>query len=154
MAIRLGTVAPIGFNDFPPAEWLACFRELGCQTVQAYRNQEAGLTLPQMKDAIAAGGMPCDSIHGIYGEEFDPSAPDEEARRFAVDTFKSEGDLALELGGPLVVVHCATIREDGISADERATGKGTAITALVIAIPVLGLYAVALVYLLVQALGA
>lgn len=121
MAIQLGTVAAIGFDEFPPAEWLGCFRKLGCEVVQAYRNQRVRISIQQMKEAIAAGTMPCDSLHGVYGEEFDPSAPDESKRRFAVDTFKAEGELALELGGPLVVVHCASIRQEGISQQERTT---------------------------------
>jgi len=121
MAIKLGTVAAIGFDDFPPHDWLRLFRTLGCEVVQAYRNQEADITVEQMREAIAVGGMPCDSLHGVYGEQYDPSAPDESARRFAVDAFKSEGELALQLGGPLVVVHCATIREEPISKSERAT---------------------------------
>jgi sugar phosphate isomerase/epimerase len=120
MAIELGTVAAIGFDDFPPAEWLGCLRQLGCTAVQAYRNPSAGVTVEQMKDAIAAGGMRCDSLHGIFGEEYDPSSPDNDARRFAVDTYKAEGELALQLGGPLVVVHCSTIRREGVSPDEYA----------------------------------
>lgn len=119
MAIRLGTVAAIGFDEFPPAEWLGCFRQLGCQAVQAYRNASLDISTAQINDAIAAGGMPCDSLHGIFGEQYDPSAPDEQARIFAVDTFKSEGELALELGGPLVIVHCATVRTEGISDQEH-----------------------------------
>jgi len=120
MAIRLGTVAAIGFKNFPPADWLGCFRQLGCQAVQAYRRQDIPVFISQMQDAIAAGGMPCDSIHGVYGEQYDPSATNEIARTAAVDKFKSEGELALALGGPLVVVHCATIRHGGISDPERA----------------------------------
>jgi sugar phosphate isomerase/epimerase len=120
MAIQLGTIAAIGFEDFPPAEWLACFRQLGCTVVQAYRRQDGKVSLTQMQEAIAAGGMPCDSLHGVFGEQYDPSAPAEPARRFAVDTFKAEGELALKLGGSLVVVHCSTIRERGVPPEERA----------------------------------
>ena len=119
MAIRLGTVAAIGFEQFPPAEWLGCFRELGCRVVQAYRNHKINVSVEEMLDAIAAGEMPCDSLHGVYGEAHDPSSPDEDARTAAVDTFKAEGELALRLGGSLVVVHCATIREKGVSLAER-----------------------------------
>jgi len=118
--IRLGTVAAIGFEDFPPGPWLARFRRLGCQVVQAYRNPQAGVTVRQMKQAIEQGQMPCDSLHGIFGEQYDPSAPDEQARRTAVDTFRAEGELALELGGPLVVVHCSSIRHQGVSSKERS----------------------------------
>jgi len=120
MAIKLGTVAAIGFKEFPPREWLECFRALGCTVVQAYRNHDANVSLREIKEAIEAGGMPCDSLHGVFGDQFDPSAPDESARRFAADTFRSEGELALALGGPLVVVHCATIRREGVSMEERA----------------------------------
>lgn len=119
MAIQLGTVAPIGFDDFPPAQWLGCLRQLGCTVVQAYRNTERDISIQEMTDYLAAGGMPCDSLHGIFGEQFDPSACDEDARRFAVDAYKKEGELALQIGGSLTVTHCSTIRREGIPADEK-----------------------------------
>ena len=119
MAIQLGTVAPIGFPDFASPQWLACLQQLGCTVVQAYRNQEAPVTVGQMRDYIAAGRMPCDSLHGVFGEQFDPSACDEEPRRFAVDTYRKEGELVLQLGGSLVVVHCATIRRQSVPSEER-----------------------------------
>jgi len=119
MAAKLGTIAAIGFDDFKSPQWLQTLRAMGCSTVQAYRNTEADVSLEEMLDYIAAGTMPCDSLHGVYGEQYDPSCPDERARLFAVDAFKSEGELALKLGGPLVVVHCSTIRPDGVDPDER-----------------------------------
>jgi len=117
--IRLGTVAAIGFEEFVPAEWLACYRELGCEVVQAYRNQSRRVSVQEMRDAIEAGGMPCDSLHGVFGEDFDPSNPDESGRHFAVETYKREGELCRQLGGELVVVHCSTIRAEGIPPDEH-----------------------------------
>jgi sugar phosphate isomerase/epimerase len=117
--IRLGTVAAIGFEDFDPAEWLGLWRRLGCEVVQAYRNQQIEITPERMAEAIAAGGMPCDSLHGVFGEEYDPSCPDEQRRRFAVDAYKAEADLCLALGGRLVVVHCSTVRPHGIGREEK-----------------------------------
>ena len=117
--IRLGTVAAVGFDEFDPAEWLGCWRGFGCEVVQAYRNRGSNVSVSQMKDAIAAGGMPCDSLHGLFGEEFDPSCPDERARQFAVETFKREAELCETIGGNLVVVHCGTIREQGIGEAEH-----------------------------------
>ena len=119
MAIQLGTIAAIGFDDIPTDRQLPLFRELGCTVVQAYRNTQANVSLERMRQALASGGMPCDSLHGIFGEQYDPSAPLESARRFAVETFQAEGRLCLDLGGSLVVVHCSTIRREGISPDER-----------------------------------
>lgn len=120
MAIQLGTVAAIGFDEFPPQQWLAAMRQLGCTVVQAYRNPGRDVSLQEMRDALDAGSMHCDSLHGIFGEQYDPSCPSEEARQFAVDTYKAEGDVCLSLGGSLVVVHCSTIRHDGIPLQERA----------------------------------
>ncbi len=119
MAVRLATVAPVGFEEFPPDKWLVAYKRLGCTVVQVYRNQNADVSLGQIRETLEAGGMPCDSIHGLFGEEYDPSAPDEQARKFAVDTFRGDGELVKRLGGWLVVVHCSTIRREGISADER-----------------------------------
>ncbi len=122
--IRLGTVAAIGFDEFEPAEWLECWRRLGCEVVQAYRNQDRDVSLAEMTDAIAAAGMLCDSLHGVFGEQFDPSCPDEPSRRSAVDTFKAEAEVCTAVGGDVVVVHCSTIRRGGISDDERRVRIG------------------------------
>ncbi len=119
MAVRLGTVAPVGFEEFPPDEWLWCFRQLGCTVVQAYRNQSAKVTTDDIRRAVQEGQMPLDSIHGLFGEEYDPSATNEQDRKFAVKTFKDDGELVLQLGGWMVVVHCSTIRKDGVGPDER-----------------------------------
>lgn len=120
MAVRLGTVAPIGFDTIPVTSWLEHMRELGCEVVQVYRNAQADVSLRQMRDVVAQSHMPCDSLHAIFGEQYDPSNPGESARQFAVDTYKREGDLCLELGGNLVVVHCSTIAADPPTDDQRS----------------------------------
>lgn len=118
MPVRLGTVAPIGFDTFPRQTWLARLGRLGCTVVQAYRRQDAGLAAAQMKDYIDAGGLPCDSLHGLFGPSLDPSSPDEATRQFAIETYRSEGDLARQLGGSLVVVHCSPKLEAPLGPDE------------------------------------
>ena len=126
MDVVLGTVAPVGFDDFADPAWLRTIRSLGCTTAQVYRNHDCSssahanpVTLQQMKDYLAQAELPCDSLHGIYGHDLDISSPDETKRISTVDKFKSEGDLVLELGGALVVVHCSDIHEDGVSTSER-----------------------------------
>jgi len=119
MAIRLGTVAPIGFDDFPPGQWLGRLRQLGCTVVQAYRRQDAGITVGQMKDYLAEGNLPCDSIHGIFGPQYDPSSANGAVRKFAVEAYRGEGRLVLALGGSLVVVHCSPRREAPASPAEH-----------------------------------
>lgn len=121
MDVALGTVAPIGFNDFADPAWLQTMRRLGCTTAQVYRNHDRSHTpgLQQIKDYLAQANLPCDSLHGIYGSGLDVSNPDEIKRIYTVDKFKTEGELVLQLGGSLVVVHCSDIHEGGVSDSER-----------------------------------
>ncbi len=119
MKTTLATIAAIGFEDLPQDEILPCYRELGCQSVQVYRNCAARVSFEQMRDVVAAGGMSCDSLHGVYGDGCDPSALVEGDMRSAVDTFKAEGELALKLCGPLVVVHCSSLVHGRLSDDDR-----------------------------------
>ncbi len=119
MALQLGTVAPVGFDDFADPEWLGCMKQLGCTTAQAYRKRHGNdahhtgdVTVEQIRDYIAAAELSCDSMHGFYGNDVDPSAPDEAARCAAVDLLRREGDVACRLGGPLVVVHCSGIYDE------------------------------------------
>lgn len=116
----------MGFQDFPPETYLDCFRRLGCEAVQAYRNDQAGITVRQIRDAVAVGGMPCDSLHGLFGPDLDPSSTSEKCRRSAVETYKSEGELALSIGRDepekceLVVVHCSPPLDSPLSAEEHS----------------------------------
>ena len=103
----LSTVASFGFPDLHTAALLKLFRRMGCVTCQFYRNVN---NPPDPADAlrmVANAGLRIDSIHGVFGPEHDPSSPDESTRRAAVETYRREGELALRLGGPMVVVHPA-----------------------------------------------
>jgi sugar phosphate isomerase/epimerase len=121
-------VAPVGFSDFADPTWLRTMRDLGCRSAQLYRNRnvEPGgkpISARDMRDYLAAAGLPCDSLHGLYGNDIDVSSPDESARRRAVEVFRGEGELALDVGGPLVVVHCSGTGEQPVSADEHAARR-------------------------------
>ena len=127
MAIQLGTVAPVGFEDFADPQWLECMKEMGCTTVQMYRSRAGNdlghrgeITVRQMQEYVWQSGLMCDSLHGLYGNDIDPSNPDESLRRAAVRTFQVEGELATQLGGPLVVVHCSGIGATHATGDELA----------------------------------
>jgi sugar phosphate isomerase/epimerase len=124
--VVLGTVAPIGYEEFASPEWLASLRRLGCSVVQAYRNQAVPVTTRQMVEHILAGGMPCDSLHGVYGGRLDPSSPNEDDRQYTVRALKREGTLVRELGGSLVVVHCSPLMHEpvAVSAEEYAARDG------------------------------
>ena len=116
MSLHLGTVAPTGFTDFQSPQWLEVMQSLGCTTAQAYRNRigwngchKSPVSTKQILDYIASSSLKYDSLHGIYGDDVDPSSEDESIRLKAVEAFKKEGQLALAIGGPLVIVHCSGI---------------------------------------------
>ena len=102
---RLATIASLGFPDFDPATLLPVYRRWGCETCQYYRNIQNQPTLATALKFARDAGLVYDSVHGLFGIEYDPSNPDELVRRRAMDIYHEEGRLGLELGGPMVVVH-------------------------------------------------
>jgi sugar phosphate isomerase/epimerase len=111
----LATVASFNFADIPTGAMLRVFRELGCVRSQFYRNQAVPFSASGARALADECRLAFDSIHGVFGPEFDPSSPDEPTRRSAVKTYENEGRLAVELGGPMVVVHPSPIVPNGVS---------------------------------------
>jgi sugar phosphate isomerase/epimerase len=104
---QLATVATFGFPDFDPPVILDLFRRLGCTRAQFYRNEDNPPVEQDVLRICRDAGLVIDSIHGVFGDKYDPSSPDPALRQAAVDVYRREGELALRLGGPMVVVHPA-----------------------------------------------
>ena len=109
---RLATVAAFGFSDFNPPTLLPVYKELGCELAQYYRNPKNQPDLNDVKRVVSDAGLVIDSIHGVFGPEHDPSSPDEPLRKFAMRTYREEGEIARKLGGNMVVVHPAPMAPD------------------------------------------
>ena len=105
----LSVIAPFGFTDFNPITLLPLYRRLGCRRCQFYRNMENPPDWSEAKRIVEDAGMPFDSIHGVFGPEYDPSNEDDVVRRKAMEAYRLEGDLAVKLGGFSVVAHPAPI---------------------------------------------
>ena len=120
---RLATVAAFGFPDFNPPTLLATYRRLGCVALQFYRNVKSPPTVREALDIASDVGLVFDSIHGVFGHEFDPSCTDESIRLATIDTYREEGVLTRELGGTGIVVHPAPMCPDpaSISPASRLT---------------------------------
>lgn len=102
---RLTSIAAYGFDDLPTARLLSAFAKLGVKALQFYRNETKPPTPHEAIRVAADAGLTFDSIHGVFGPSYDPSSPDEAKRRASIHFYRFEGLLALELGGPRVVVH-------------------------------------------------
>lgn len=102
----LACIAPFGFS-FDPVRFLAAYKAVGCTTAQFYRNEQKPPTVAQALAAAGSVGMRFDSIHGVFGFHLDPSSSDARHRQRCLEIYESEGKLASDLGGPMVVVHPA-----------------------------------------------
>lgn len=101
---HLACIAPFGFS-FDPTRFLAAYRAVGCSTCQFYRNEQRPPAVADALKAASQAGLRFDSIHGVFGFHLDPSSSDERHRQRCLEIYEGEGRLALELGGPMVVVH-------------------------------------------------
>lgn len=100
----LSTTAPFGY-EIDTDRFLAAFKALGCTSVQYFRNREKEPTARDVAATVARAGMTVDSVHGVFGPDLDPSSPDPAQRQHCLKIYEKEAQLALELGGPMVVVH-------------------------------------------------
>src|SRR5688572_20909341 len=98
------TTAPFGY-EMDPERFLASFKALGCTSVQYFRNREKEPAAKDVAATVARVGMTVDSIHGVFGPDLDPSSPDAAQRALCLKVYEKEARLAIELGGPMVVVH-------------------------------------------------
>lgn len=117
---RLSTTAAFNFDSLPFEPRMRAFYELGCRSSQFYRNESNPPPAQDARIMADAVGLPLDSIHGIFGPNYDPSSPDEAARLEAVRVYEREGELAVQLGAPMVVVHPArSVQENEPPIDDR-----------------------------------
>ncbi|MEM1167440.1 MAG: sugar phosphate isomerase/epimerase family protein [Planctomycetota bacterium] len=100
----LSTVAPFGF-DFEEDRYLAAYAALGCTGAQYYRNLEREPSVSDVLATCGRHGLRVDSMHGVFGPEIDPSSPNADHRAKCLERYRAEGELSLELGAPMVVVH-------------------------------------------------
>lgn len=117
---KLATVAAFGFRDFNPPTLLPVYRELGCRSAQYYRNPLNPARPTDARRIMEDAGLPCDSIHGVFGPEYDISTDNERYRLAMMQVYENEGILATELGGPMVVVHPAPICPPGPLPEKAA----------------------------------
>ena len=109
--MSLATIAPFGFDDINTLEVLKVYRELGCEQCQYYRNETNEPSVGEVLDVVGAPDLKLDSIHGVFGDAYDPSSLDEKTRKQSIDVYAKEGELAITLGGPMVVVHPSPIQK-------------------------------------------
>lgn len=119
--MTLGTTGAFGFEEFHPPEVLGHYARAGCRVVQVYRNRLRHITPADITTVMADLPMRIDSLHGVFGDDLDPSAEDESLRRQTVDIYLREGDFCRQIGGDLVVVHPCPARVAVGSMEKKHT---------------------------------
>lgn len=100
----LSTIAPFGY-DIDITRFLEAFQAIGCTSFQFSRNRERPPSAAEVLATASRVGMSIDSMHGMFGPDLDPSSPDPAQREHCLKVYEKEAMFALELGGPMVVVH-------------------------------------------------
>jgi len=119
--ITLGTIGAFGFADFDPPEIIGLYRQLGATVVQAYRRRDSDITPAHIRAVCDDLGMGVDSMHGLFGEDLDPSSEDEAVRRRTIEVYRSEVAWIHALGGEMIVVHPAATEQPTASIEGRWT---------------------------------
>lgn len=109
----LATVAPFGFETLDTRTLLPLYHRLGCRACQFYRNVANQPRVEDVLAIVADAGLTLDSIHGVFGPQYDPSSPSEPERQFAMTAYRSEAELAVSLDAPKIVVHPGPQMPDG-----------------------------------------
>lgn len=100
----LSVTVPFGFT-FDVPRFLRAYARVGVRSVQFYRNQQNPPTTDEALRIVQNAGLRYDSIHGVFGPHLNPSSEDPDHRRQCLKVYQEEARLALDLGGPMVVVH-------------------------------------------------
>jgi len=103
--VRLASTIGWGFPSWKEEDEARLLQEFGLRHVQLFRNTALPFDPRQARRLLADHGIEIVSMHARFGDEFDPSLPDETARQHAVDCLAAEADVCLALGGQLIVVH-------------------------------------------------
>ncbi len=111
MSCVLSTTVPFGF-DFDTRLFIDAYKGLGCVSGQFYRNTLLAPEVAEIRAMAADARFPMDSMHGVFGWRYDPSSPDGAHRQFCLETYEAEGQFALEIDAPMVVVHPSANRAD------------------------------------------
>ena len=123
----LSAIAPFGFDDLPTALILDFCHQLGCRGSQFYRNRDNPPDPGEARQRAEDCGLPFNSIHGLFGSDLDPSSPDPKLRRQTIATYEREADLALQVGGPAVVVHPSPMVEQSGGDSHSSTQRRDAL---------------------------
>jgi len=94
-----------GFPTWREAEEAELLAALGIRRVQVFRNREKPFAAPDVRRWLTDQGLACTSFHAAFGDDYDPSRPDDAARRRSVENLAREVDVCMALGGRLLVVH-------------------------------------------------
>lgn len=101
---ELCATLPFGFS-FDVDRFVAAYARVGVSAYQFYRNEDRPPSVAEALAVVGRHGVRFDSIHGVFGFHLDPSGPDASHRAHCLRVYEREGELARELGGPMVVVH-------------------------------------------------
>lgn len=94
-----------GFPSWEEDDVADLMIHLGIDRVQIFRDWKQTFDPAAIRRRLADRGLTITSFHAAFGDDYDPSWPDESLRTKSIEHLKHEADFCQGLGGTLVVVH-------------------------------------------------
>ncbi len=114
----LTSIAPMGFQDYPPDKILPIVKKIGIKTVQVLREREIKYSASQVKKILDEYELIPASYHCDFGEHIDLANDSSISRESSVNNIASEAEFAEKLEIRDMVVHpCGVECENDAARD-------------------------------------
>ena len=101
----LSSVAPTGFNDFPPNDVFPLIKKAGIEKVHVVRDENNKWPADKILSVLNDHGLIAHSYHSDFGQRFDLTCDDTQKRQQALNTINEEAEFALSLGVQIFIMH-------------------------------------------------
>lgn len=114
----LTSIAPMGFQDYPPQKIFPIIKKIGIKTVQVLREKEIKYPASQIKKILDEYEIIPASYHCDFGEHIDLANDSSILRESSIDNIASEAEFAEKLDIKDMVVHpCGVECENSAARD-------------------------------------
>jgi sugar phosphate isomerase/epimerase len=117
--MRLTAVGPIGFENFPPADFFPLLKRAGIDSVHVARDKKIKLPLDHVRGILTDYQLTAESYHCGFGSHIDLADDDPHKRLAALDAIALEAEFACDLGVGEMVIHPSGVEGTNPSAREN-----------------------------------
>ncbi len=104
-------------------DYLRIYNHAGFRQLQAFQRSSVAIESDLLLNIVNQFDCVFDSVHGRFGNDFDPSSLDEVVRQRTVEAAEEDAGFARGLGGSIVIIHpsCKIPKDLGFDIAERGS---------------------------------